>query len=79
MDEKQIREAVLEALGDVAPEADLNAINPEKSLREQLDIDSFDFLTFLQNVHDRLGIDVPESDYAELETLRGAVAYLSSR
>jgi acyl carrier protein len=63
----------------VAPEADLAALDAEAPLREQLELDSMDFLRFLTLVHERLGIDVPEAEAAQLATLTGAVRYLAAR
>jgi acyl carrier protein len=63
----------------VAPEADLDAITPDKRLRDQLDIDSMDALNFLIAVDGELGISIPEADYPKLTTLDNIVAYLASR
>ena len=75
----EIRAAVLRALGSVAPEADLEQLRPDVGFREQLDIDSMDFLNFVITLHKQLGIDIPEGDYARLATLQGCVEYLTSR
>jgi acyl carrier protein len=74
----EIHAAVLRALGGVAPEADLEHIKPDVSFREQLDIDSMDFLNFVIALHKGLGVAVPEQDYPHLATLRGCVEYLSA-
>ncbi|MFN7087189.1 MAG: acyl carrier protein [Burkholderiales bacterium] len=76
---EQVRAALLEALGAIAPEADLDAIAPDKPLREQLDIDSYDFLNLVIRLHEALGIEVPEADYGQLATLNGAIDYFASR
>ncbi len=77
MNRDEIRNAVLQALGDVAPEADLNALRPDRPLRDQLDIDSFDYLTFLTHLDEQLGVNVPESDYDRIATLDACVDYLA--
>jgi acyl carrier protein len=74
----EIRSAVLRALGDVAPEADLAALRPDADLRDTLDLDSMDFLNVVIALHRTLGVDVPETDYPKLATLAGAVAYLGA-
>jgi acyl carrier protein len=79
MTEAELRQVVLETLGDIAPEADLAALPPGKDLREELDIDSMDFLNFVIALHEKLGIDIPEADYPQLFTLDRATAYLSER
>lgn len=75
----EIRAIIIDALSSVAPEIDPAAIEPDKPLREQIDIDSFDFLNVIIRLHELLGIDIPEKDYAELRTLETAVEYLLRR
>jgi acyl carrier protein len=75
----QIRAQVLECLGRVAPEADPAGITPDVPLRDQLDIDSMDFLRFVIELDQALHVAVPESDYPEIATLNGCVRYLSAR
>ena len=77
--EKAIREVVLRALGNVAPEVDLDSINPSKDLRDPIDIDSVDFLNFVIGLHEELHIEIPDADVVKLTTLDGCVAYLRSR
>jgi acyl carrier protein len=74
----QLRTAVLTALGEIAPEADLAALPPDAELREALDVDSMDFLRFVQLLADATGVDVPEADYAKLATLARCVDYLAA-
>jgi acyl carrier protein len=75
--ETEIEKAVLDALYSVAPEAEGERLDPTQSFRDQLDIDSMDFLNFLGAVRDALGVEVPEADYARVATLRDCVAYLA--
>lgn len=76
---EQIRGIFLEALTAIAPELEPAAIEPDKPLRGQVDIDSFDFLNVIVRLHERLGVDIPESDYGEFATLNRAVDYLARR
>lgn len=76
---EEIRAAVLATLGGIAPEADLTHLDPGESLREQLDLDSMDFLNFVVAVHKRMGVEIPESDYPKLATLDGAASYLLAK
>lgn len=78
MSDEEIRTAVLDELGKIAPEIDGAAADPSGDLREEFDIDSMDFLNLVTALHDRLGIDIPEADYPKLFTLNDAVAYLSA-
>jgi acyl carrier protein len=77
MTRDDILAAVLDALSDVAPEADPAAIKPDVDLRDQLDIDSMDFLNFVIGLNQQVGVDVPERDYPSLATLDGCVDYLA--
>jgi acyl carrier protein len=79
MTETQIRATVLRLLGEVAPEADLDAIRPDARLRDQLDIDSMDALNFFIAVDAELGVEIPESDYPKLNTLDNIVRYVAER
>jgi acyl carrier protein len=76
MTRDEITEAVLRALSDVAPEADPATLRPDVSLRDQLDIDSMDLLNFVIGIHEQVHVDIPEADYARLQTLDEVVDYL---
>ena len=71
-----LRTTVLDALLEVAPEVDPVTVDGVEPLAEQLDLDSMDFLAFLQSVADRTGVEIPEEDYGLVRTLDGCVAYL---
>jgi len=79
MTDVEIRQAVREALGNVAPEVDFNTIDPAKDLRDQIDIDSVDFLNFVIGLHKALNIEIPDADVAKLTTLNGCVSYLIAK
>lgn len=74
----QIKETVLLMLGRIAPEADLAALVPNIAFRDQLDIDSFDFLNLVIGLHEALGVDIPEADYPKLATLEDAIDCLDA-
>jgi acyl carrier protein len=73
-----LRAATLDALKQIAPEADLSALDPELSFRDQFEIDSVDYLNFVLDLEQRLGIRIPELHYPRLSSLNGCVTYLSS-
>jgi acyl carrier protein len=79
MTDKDVRRIVLNALAGVAPELDEVTLEPDKNFRDQLDIDSMDFLNYVIALHDALAVDIPEGDYARLASIDGAVAYLSAQ
>ena len=73
-----LRARLLALLGEIAPEADLAALDGDAPLREELDLDSLDLQNLVAALHERLGVDVPERDYGKLDTLDGCVAYLAA-
>ena len=79
MNSTQAREAVATALATVAPEADLDAVDANARLRDELDLDSLDFLNLVQALQDSTGVAIPEADYRSVDTLQGLVAYLQAR
>lgn len=79
MNEIEIKQSVLDVLGKIAPEADFSQLGPDENVRQTLDIDSFDYLNFLVGLHQALGVEIPESDYAKLTTLSDIVRYVSDR
>ncbi|MCI0392789.1 MAG: acyl carrier protein [Acidobacteria bacterium] len=78
MTDDEIKNTVLRVLGGIAPEADLTQIKPQVSFREQLDIDSMDFLNFAIGLKKELGVEIPESDYPKVSTLDGCIEYLAT-
>ena len=74
-----IRQTVLRLLGEIAPEADLTALKPGVSFRDQLDIDSMDFLNFVIMIHKTFGVEIAEADYPKYGTLNGCVEQLSDK
>ena len=79
MTREQVREAVLSIIADIAPDEDLSAMKDEETLRDQLDLDSMDFLDIVMELRKRFNIEVPEKDYQELISLASCVAYLFPR
>jgi acyl carrier protein len=74
-----VRDTVLDALRRIAPEIAPASLRPAAPLRDQVDLDSMDWLNFLVALHERLGVDIPEADYARLVTLDDLVGYLEAR
>jgi acyl carrier protein len=79
VNEDEARTAILAVLGTIAPEADVSELEPDVEFRDQLDIDSMDFLNFAIGLHARTGVDIPEDDYALVATLDDCIAYLVAR
>ena len=76
---ESLREIVLRILGDLAPEADMSELAADVRIRDQLDLDSMDFLNFLIAIHEATGVDIPEADYPKLRTLNDIIAYLQAK
>lgn len=74
-----VRSEVLAVLTAIAPEVEPGDIQDEVLLRDQVDLDSMDWLNFLVGIHKQLHVDIPESDYASLRTLADVVRYVTQR
>ncbi len=75
----QVRQIVLDIISDIAPDEDLNTIKDELSLREQLDLDSMDFLDIVMELRKRHKVEVPAEDYPKLATMASCVSYLTPK
>jgi acyl carrier protein len=73
----EARAQVRAILATIAPEADLAGIDAAADLRDELDIDSMDFLRLVLQVHERLGVAIPEAHYPRVRSLDGLVGYLA--
>lgn len=78
MTREELQQTLLAALGEIAPEVDLAALDAARPLRQQVDLDSADWLNFLVAVHDRLGVDIPDAEAGRLRTLAQIVEYCAS-
>lgn len=75
----EIREVILEIIRDIDDEADLDNLDSGEALRDQLDLDSMDFLDIVMELRKRYQIQIPEEDYPQLATLDSCVNYLMPR
>jgi acyl carrier protein len=75
MTDAQVRAAVLRALHRIAPDVDVSRVAPGGNLREEADLDSFDFLNFLIELSESLGVEFPESEYSRLTSIDAIVGY----
>jgi len=76
---KELEAVVKRVLAGIAPEADLEALDPAADLRESLDLDSMDFLNFLVGLREETGIEVPDADVPRVATLASCLDYLAAR
>lgn len=79
MNRQELMAILVSTLQSVAPEVDEKALVANRPLRNQVDLDSMDWLNFLIGLHEQLKVDIPESDYAKLLTLDNLVDYLEPK
>jgi acyl carrier protein len=79
MTDAELKAAVLSALASVAPEVEDISLDAAQDIRDQLEIDSMDFLNFMTALNETLGIEVPEKDYGDVASLDGCVRYLARK
>jgi acyl carrier protein len=76
---EEIKNVVLEIIQDIDDEADFENLKSDEALRDQLDLDSMDFLDIVMELRKRYKIQIPEADYPELATLDSCISYLMPR
>ncbi len=76
MTKDDIKKIVLKIIEEIAPDEDLSDVKPDVRLRDQLDLDSMDFLDIVMELRKQYGIEVPEEDYQELASLERSADYL---
>lgn len=79
MTASQVRQIVIDIIADIAPDEDVTTLEDNKSLREQLDLDSMDFLDIVMELRKRHKVEVPQEDYPKLASLESCVAYLAPK
>lgn len=79
MTQDEVKQIIVKNLRLIAPEADASALRPHDDIRETLEVDSFDFLNFLIAINAELGIEIPEQDYGQVNTIEKLSTYLLAR
>ena len=79
MTQDEIRQVVIDILEDIAPDEDLSSLDDAQSFREQMELDSMDFLDIVMELRKRYRIQIPEEDYPQLASMNSTVAYLEPR
>ncbi|TWT90618.1 Acyl carrier protein [Pseudobythopirellula maris] len=79
MTRDEIREEIIDILNDIAPDEDLSDLKDDVSFREQMELDSMDFLDIVMELRKRHKVQVPEEDYTELASMQSTCAYLEPR
>lgn len=75
----EIREEILDILGDIAPDEDLSTLKDDVAFRDQLELDSMDFLDIVMELRKRHRVQIPEEEYSNLASMASTVAYLTPR
>jgi len=73
---EDVKKIVLSIIAEIAPDEDLSNLKPEGRLRDQIELDSMDFLDIVMELRKKYGIEVPEADYGKLATLDSCAEYL---
>lgn len=79
MDNTELRTTIIATLQTIAPEVQADELRDERPLRQQVDLDSMDWLNFLIALHQRLQVEIPESEYGKLVTLTDIAAFIRAQ
>jgi acyl carrier protein len=79
METTELRNTVNAILQSIAPEIEPAELDAKAPLREQIDLDSMDYLNFIVGMHEKLNVEIPESDYRKLVSLDDIVNYLDMK
>ena len=72
----EVKQIVVDIISEIAPDEDTSSLDPAIKLREQLELDSMDFLDIVMELRKKYGIEVPEAEYNQLESLDSCAHYL---
>jgi acyl carrier protein len=75
----EIREEILDILSDIAPDEDLTDLKDDVAFREQLELDSMDFLDIVMELRKRHRVQIPEDEYGQLASMASTVKYLEPK
>ncbi|MGB0408570.1 MAG: acyl carrier protein [Opitutales bacterium] len=79
MTEDEVKQIVIDIINEIAPDEDTSDLKSEIALRDQMDLDSMDFLDIVMELRKQHGIEVPEADYPELASLDSCANYLTPK
>jgi acyl carrier protein len=79
MTREDISDAIIEIINDILPDGDCSGVDPDQRLRDQLELDSMDFLDIVMELRKQYKVEVPESDYPKLATLNSCIEYLEPK
>lgn len=79
MNDQEIRQAIIGIIDEIAPDEDTGDLKDDVRLRDQLDLDSMDFLDIVMELRKKYGVHVPDTDYEHLASLQSCVDYLRDK
>ena len=79
MNSAEIRQAIVDIIKDIAPDDPVDDLNDDQSFRDQMELDSMDFLDIVMELRKRYRVQVPEEDYVNLESMASTVTYLTPK
>ncbi len=79
MTNEEIRDEIIDILEDIAPDEEMDDLDDDKSFRDQLELDSMDFLDIVMELRKRHRVQIPEEDYSHLASMASTVAYLEPK
>jgi acyl carrier protein len=75
----EIRDEILDILSEIAPDEDLSDLEDAKNFREQMELDSMDFLDIVMELRKRHRVQIPEGEYTNLASMASTVSYLEPK
>ena len=79
MTREEIGQTIINIIKDIVPDEDCSSLDADKRLRDQLELDSMDFLDIVMELRKKYGVEVPEEDYPKLATLNSCIDYLGPK
>lgn len=79
MNRDQLRKTVLEELSNIAPDVDMEGLDDTANLQDTYDLDSMDVLNLAEALHKRMGVNIPDQDYARMHCIAELLDYLEKR
>ena len=76
MTQEEIKASILDIISEIVPDEDTSHLDPDVRIRDQINMDSMDFLDIIMELRKRYQVDVPEEDYPKLATLSSCATYL---
>jgi acyl carrier protein len=76
---EQLKITICELISDIAPDVDTDKLDPTVDMRDELDLDSMDFLRLLEAISAKLGVNIPEGDYQKVNSLQAMADYIAAR